>query len=485
MPYKIKEFNNGFKVQSDKGTLLSKKPLSKKQARKQMIAVSLHERIYGSGMQPPEKDFYLASKQSYNMTNDADKIINGLNLILETPTVKAYLNNTEKTILVAIRGTKPEMSEDLLADGSIAFNRLKYSNRYKKDANIVEGLLNQYPPDVYDYYLTGHSLAGAIIAQLKRDYPKLKNAVVYNPASQPYDYISQQSNEIKRLYTANDPLYNLGAMVFNNKQVIPTSRTLAPDLPFLGNLNLGSKAYNYYQGHALDNFKQVYGLGHPHLNENNYALHAVIFKKPYNLKSVIQESAQFTHKKTKPFIRETGQSYRVRNIPKTKFISKSFRTKRINDNISLVFGELMNKIKGGVVGERRVYDRAELTRRATENALRMEQQAKARKTRVITQAEQEYAKQLVREDKQAEKRAKEVEAQAYDRNVLYGRISDPEIFNMLVDVKVKPVLKPKKEVKSKSSDQIKKELDVEIKQLEADIKRKLNIGEGRLRRLRK
>ena len=145
----------------------------------------------------------------------------------------------------------------------------------------------------------------------------------------------------------------------------------------------------------------------------------------------------------------------------------------------------MNKIKGGVVGERRVYDRAELTRRATENALRMEQQAKARKTRVITQAEQEYAKQLVREDKQAEKRAKEVEAQAYDRNVLYGRISDPEIFNMLVDVKVKPVLKPKKEVKSKSSDQIKKELDVEIKQLEADIKRKLNIGEGRLRRLRK
>lgn len=261
MPYKIKKFDDGFRVESDKNHYLSKKPLTKKQAHKQLVAVSLNEGLFGSGIQPPEKDFYLASKQSYNITNTAEKNIDGLNLVLETPTVKAYLNENEKTMLLAIRGTKPQIAEDLRADGMIALNMLSSTDRYKKDREIVNSLLFKYPASTYDYYLTGHSLAGAIIAQLKRDFPQLKNAVVYNPASQPYDYISQQSNEIKRIYTENDPLYNLGSKVFWNKQVIPTSRKLAPDIPNLGALNYGSQAYNYYQGHALDNFKGLYGLG--------------------------------------------------------------------------------------------------------------------------------------------------------------------------------------------------------------------------------
>jgi len=258
MPYKIIKFDDGYRVQSDKGHYLSYNPLTKKQANKQLIAVSLKEGLLGSGIQPPEKDFFLATKQSYNITNNAEKNINGLNLILETPTIKAYLNENEKTILLAVRGTKPEIVEDLKADGLILFNKLSTSDRYKKDKEIVGTLIYKYPPNIYDYYLTGHSLAGAIIAQLKRDFLQLKNAVVYNPASQPYDYISQQSDQIKRIYTENDPLYKLGASIFKNKQVIPTALQLAQDTS-----NLTSKAYNFYQGHALDNFKGLYGLGHP------------------------------------------------------------------------------------------------------------------------------------------------------------------------------------------------------------------------------
>jgi len=265
-----------------------------------------HFRYQGYGVQPPEKDFFLASKQSYNITNTAEKNINGLNLVLETSTVKAYLNEAEKTILLAIRGTKPEISEDLRADGMIALNMLSSTDRYKKDREIVNSLLTKYPASIYDYYLTGHSLAGAIIAQLKRDFPQLKNAVVYNPASQPYDYVSQQSNEIKRIYTENDPLYNLGSMVFYNKQVIPTARKLAPDIPSFGALNYGSKAYNYYQGHALDNFKGLYGLGH----SKNHTSEIDMRNSPY----------------------------RVRSIPQNQFDRESYRKKKQNDEISLVLG---------------------------------------------------------------------------------------------------------------------------------------------------
>ena len=72
----------------------------------------------------------------------------------------------------------------------------------------------------------------------------------------------------------------------------------------------------------------------------SYALHAVIVHKPYPLEKAYQEAMSIM-KITKPkFMRETQQSYRFRNIPKTKFQSKSFRTKIINPNISLVFGNL-------------------------------------------------------------------------------------------------------------------------------------------------
>lgn len=212
--------------------------------------------ITGYGMQPPEKTFFLATKQSYNIYNTAEKNIDNMKLILETPTVKAYLDNNDNTILLAIRGTKPTIQEDLFADSMIPFNQLSSSDRYKKDKDIINGLLHQYPTKLFDYYLTGHSLGGAITAQLKRDFPEFKNAVVYNSASQPYDYLFQNDKEIKRIYTENDPLYNLGASVFKNKQVLPsTTKGIIPSTFGI------TKAYDYYQGHALDNFKPLYGLG--------------------------------------------------------------------------------------------------------------------------------------------------------------------------------------------------------------------------------
>lgn len=72
----------------------------------------------------------------------------------------------------------------------------------------------------------------------------------------------------------------------------------------------------------------------------SYPLHAVIFKKPYDLETAKKEAKKFINDDKKKFYRETETSYRFRAIPKTKFEKKSFRTKKINSNISLIFGKL-------------------------------------------------------------------------------------------------------------------------------------------------
>jgi hypothetical protein len=160
--------------------------------------------------------------------------------------------------MLVSRGTVPSDGQDLKADASIAFNRLKNSDRYNTDKQIIQNLTAEYPPTQYDYFMTGHSLGGATTAQLKRELPFIKDAVVYNPASQPWDFISQQSDQIKRIYTQDDPLYALGGETFTNKQVIPTSRSTI-GLKTGTIADYGSKAYNFLQGHALDNFNTLYG----------------------------------------------------------------------------------------------------------------------------------------------------------------------------------------------------------------------------------
>lgn len=70
----------------------------------------------------------------------------------------------------------------------------------------------------------------------------------------------------------------------------------------------------------------------------DYHLHAVIVHKPYPLDEARLLAEDIIKSPTRHFMRETSTSYRFRNIPKTKF--KSFFTKVINPQVSLVFGVL-------------------------------------------------------------------------------------------------------------------------------------------------
>jgi hypothetical protein len=73
-------------------------------------------------------------------------------------------------------------------------------------------------------------------------------------------------------------------------------------------------------------------------------LHAIILKKPfYTTKKDAFDFAitHFPEQNIKGFVRETNNSFRVRVVPKTKFNKTTFRTKKINEYLTLVFGTLL------------------------------------------------------------------------------------------------------------------------------------------------
>jgi len=79
------------------------------------------------------------------------------------------------------------------------------------------------------------------------------------------------------------------------------------------------------------------------MNNNKLILHAVIMHKPFfktKEQAITEAHKMFPNEATKTFVRETGESFRVRIKPKQQFINTSFISKVINPNITLVFGYL-------------------------------------------------------------------------------------------------------------------------------------------------
>lgn len=213
-------------------------------------------RMRGGGA-PPERAFFKGATYAYDKV--APNVLgDGYVKIVDTPTFDAYLRRSDKSILLASRGTNITSWGDLKADAQLVANRLRKTNRYAKDVSVLRQIIAKYPPeDGYEYYIAGHSLSVAIATQLKRDFPFIKNAVGYNGAFQPAD-LAQQAPDIKRLYTDKDFLYNLGGKMFRNVKVIPMTETKAKG--FFGRI-ASTFTPSGIKGHSLSNFKSLYGLG--------------------------------------------------------------------------------------------------------------------------------------------------------------------------------------------------------------------------------
>jgi len=205
--------------------------------------------LSGSGV-PKEARFFQAANNAYE--KKAPKFLNPINnnyrLIVDTPTIDAYLNTIDNSILIGIRGTNPTDTKDLRADAKLLANQLHSSDRYKQDKEIMEHIVTMFPPESHEYYASGHSLGTAILNEFKRDFPFIRYGIGYNGAYQPIDFM-KQSSDIKRLYMDKDFLYKLGGRMFRNKVVLPTP----PDKSTFSFLKPSG-----LHAHMISNFEPIY-----------------------------------------------------------------------------------------------------------------------------------------------------------------------------------------------------------------------------------
>lgn len=198
------------------------------------------------GGKPQEKELFQATKSSYDKV--ARKAIGEYKNIYDGETMDIYLNESNKELIIAFRGTASV--SDIITDINFISNTLLYTARYKNDKKTLEKYFKLYPSPEYDYYVTGHSLGGGLSAQLLREFPFIKEAVVYNAATQPIDLIKQNPN-ITYLYIDKDPLYNISGRYITNKRVYKYTKGLNG---FLGRIIPAT-----LQAHKLNQFEHVYG----------------------------------------------------------------------------------------------------------------------------------------------------------------------------------------------------------------------------------
>ena len=185
-------------------------------------------------------------KQSYSA--NPSHSIEGYQLVYWTPTLKFFRRGD--TVVVAIRGTELNDSNDLKADALIPLNMLETSDRYKADEQTLVNF-KQQSVGVRSWYGVAHSLGGAILdCFLMKGL--LMEGVSYNPAVEPRNFRVYLRNQ--RVYQEGDPLYKvMGRFLAQQPEVRkakPPSvwQYLFSRVPYLG------KAYGAYGAHKLDNF---------------------------------------------------------------------------------------------------------------------------------------------------------------------------------------------------------------------------------------
>ncbi len=139
-------------------------------------------------------------------------------------------------MLVGIRGT--HTAADAAADVAIPLNRLAQTDRFKHDLAAVRFAM-EVMPDAH-FYLAGHSMAGAVAAELLRALPALKGARTYNAAASPWEATSAADavkGRLHRVYHVNDPLGVVGRhLPAASVTIVPHKGSILDHIPIVGNL---------------------------------------------------------------------------------------------------------------------------------------------------------------------------------------------------------------------------------------------------------
>ena len=197
----------------------------------------------GPGM-PDTKTLFEMNKAAY--AGGSGQPVGSWANVKSTPTLQFY--QKDNTFVIAVRGTADKM--DAIADINIGLQNLRNNDRYLTDLREIQNFQLRYPPISYNYYLTGHSLGGAI-CDLLIQAGVAKQAITFNPAVEKQFYNTSAN---KRIYNSDDPLYNMmGKYATKNVEVRTRSNQNAIERT-LGNTNVAGKAYGALKAHSLDNF---------------------------------------------------------------------------------------------------------------------------------------------------------------------------------------------------------------------------------------
>lgn len=72
-------------------------------------------------------------------------------------------------------------------------------------------------------------------------------------------------------------------------------------------------------------------------------LHAVVIDKGVGIAEAKKSAQKIMNKKRQGLMLEDEKYFRFRNIPKTYFDKKTFKSHKINESVTLVFGKLKDK----------------------------------------------------------------------------------------------------------------------------------------------
>jgi hypothetical protein len=192
-----------------------------------------------------------AAKQSYNQGSEVARSLCGDKLVLYdlSPTLKMWLNNDHRVIIVSIRGTDKTDLVDHKANLSLPLNRLSNTERYNRDKHQFTQWVRTHPPTQFDYYLTSHSLGGAVMSQFLRDFPFVKFSVAFNSAYQIKDL--KQPTKAIHYYVDKDPLYLTLGRFLKNKRVIKfNEQKVSGFFDYVKNIMIPSNI----QAHSLNQF---------------------------------------------------------------------------------------------------------------------------------------------------------------------------------------------------------------------------------------